>query len=137
MKLNYLTIFKDDKEMITMPIENITLESFLTNSFTPINPKETISHFRTYLSMVEDSLYRAANIAELKIERQRNQEKTALFSNLSEMGEFYNELGSRQRELCNLHREIGKIEAIIDLVITQNEESEESEKEPEWSIDWE
>ena len=134
MKLNYLTIFKDDKEMITMPIENITLESFLTNSFTSINPKETISHFRTYLSMVEDSLYMAANIAELKIERQRNQEKTALFSNLSEMGEFYNELGSRQRELCILHREIGKIEAIIDLVITQNEESE---KEPEWSIDWE
>lgn len=132
--MNYLTIFKDDEKIITTPIEGITLESFLINNITPINPKETIFHFRTYLSMVENSLYRAAVVTELKIEKLRNQEKTTLFSSLSEMGEFYNELGSQQRELCRYHQEIGKIDAIIDLVLTTEEESE---KEPEWSIDWE
>lgn len=132
--MNYLTIFKDDEEIITMPIEDITLESFFTSSITPINPKETIFHFRTYLSMVENSLYRAANVTELKIEKQRNQEKTTLFSNLSEMVEFYDELDSRQREFCKYHQEIGKIDAIIELILTIEGKSE---KTPEWSIDWE
>lgn len=132
--MNYLTIFKDDEEIITMPIEGITLESLLISSITPIIPKDTIFHFRTYLSKAEYSLYRAANIAELKIEKQRNQEKTISFSNLSEMVEFYNKLDFQQRELCKYHREIGKIDAIIELVLTIEEKSE---KTPEWSIDWE
>lgn len=132
--MNYLTIFKDDEEIITTPIEGITLESLLISSITPINPKETIFHFRTYLSKVKDSLYRAANIAELKIEKQRNQEKTISFSNLSEMVEFYDKLDFQQRELCKCHQDIGKIDAIIELVLTIEEKSE---KTPEWSIDWE
>lgn len=132
--MNYLTIFKDGEEILTTPIESITLESFLISNITPIIPKEVIFHFKAYLSKVEDCLYRAANIAELKIEKQRNQEKTTIFSNLGEMVEFYDELDLQQRELCKYHREIGKINAIRDLVLTVEEKGE---KEAKWSIDWE
>lgn len=128
-----LTIFKDNEIMIFLQVRDITQQEFLLH-YPASDSNETIPKFVKYLSQVIDGLYGIGTTIELKIERQRNQEKTALFSNLSEMGEFYNELGSRQRELYDLHQEIGKIEAIMDLVITQNEKSE---KEPEWSIDWE
>lgn len=117
-----------------MPIEDITLESLFTSSVTPISPKETIPYFKTYLSRIEDYLYSAADVAKLKIEKLRNKEKVIFFSNLSEMVEFYDELDFQQRETCKYHQEIGKIEAIINLVLTTEEKGE---KEAKWSIDWE
>lgn len=129
-----LTVFKNDEEIITMPIEDITLESFLTSNVAPISPKETISYFKTYLFRIEDYLYSAADVVKLKIEKLRNKEKVIFFSNLSEMVEFYDELDFQQRELCKYHQEIGKIEAIINLILTTEEKGE---KEAKWSIDWE
>ena len=117
-----------------MPIEDITLESFLTSNVAPISPKETISYFKTYLFRIEDYLYSAADVVKLKIEKLRNKEKVIFFSNLSEMVEFYDELDFQQRELCKYHQEIGKIEAIINLILTTEEKGE---KEAKWSIDWE
>ena len=126
-----LTIFKDNEIMISLQVQDTTMQKFL--SYYPAsNSNETIPKFIKYLSQVIDSLYGIGTTIELKIEKLRNQEKVTSFSELKDMIEFYGELTREQDKLYDLHQEIGKIEAIMDLVITQNEESE---KEPEWSID--
>lgn len=130
-----LTVFKDNEIMVSMPIKDITLEGL--SSCHPtffLCPKETIPDFTKYLSKVIDYLYGITTTIELKIEKLRNQEKVTLFPNLDEMAEFYNELSQAQYKLCDLHQEIGKIDTIMNFAFTQKEESE---KAPEWSIDWE
>ena len=128
-----LTIFKDNKIMISLQVQDTTMQKFL--SYYPVsNSNETIPKFIKYLSQVIDNLYGIGTTIKLEIEKLRNQEKVISFSELKDMIEFYDELTQAQYKLYDLYREIGKIEAIMDIVITQNEESE---KEPEWSIDWE
>lgn len=128
-----LTIFKDNEIMISLLVRDTTQQEFL--SYYPASDSnETIPKFIKYLSQVMDGLYGIGTTIELEIEKLRNQEKVTYFSELKDMTEFYDELTRAQDKLYDLHREIGKIDAIMDLVITQNEESE---KEPEWSIDWE
>lgn len=119
--------------MISLQVQDTTMQKFL--SYYPVfNSNETIPKFIKYLSQVIDNLYGIGTTIKLEIEKLRNQEKVISFSELKDMIEFYDELTRAQYKLYDLHREIGKIEAIMDLVITQNEESE---KEPKWSIDWE
>lgn len=119
--------------MISLRIRDTTQQELLSH-YPVSDSNETIPKFVKYLSQVINGLYGIGTTIELKIEKLRNQEKVSSFSELKDMIEFYDELTQAQYKLYDLHQEIGKIEAIMDLVITQNEESE---KEPEWSIDWE